>query len=101
MKKDFPESVRLLSLSCLYLLFIIGITSCGFNNKQPKWTIGFSQCTGGNWRNNMLDEMKREISFHPDVTLLYEQADGATQKQIQQVQKLLKENNRPTHHFAK
>ncbi|MCA0380719.1 MAG: substrate-binding domain-containing protein [Bacteroidetes bacterium] len=92
MKKDFPESVRLLSLSCLYLLFIIGITSCGFNNKQPKWTIGFSQCTGGNWRNNMLDEMKREISFHPDVTLLYEQADGATQKQIQQVQKLLKEN---------
>ena len=33
----------------------------------------------------MLDEMKRELSFYPDITLLYKEADGNTQLQIRQV----------------
>jgi signal transduction histidine kinase/DNA-binding response OmpR family regulator len=37
----------------------------------------------------MLDEMKRELSFYPDITLLYKEADGNTQLQIRQVKELL------------
>ena len=92
MKKYFPETIHLFLKSSFYLLLIIVVAGCGIKGKQQKWTIGFSQCTVGTWRNIMLDEMKREISFHPGVTLLYEQAEGDTRRQIQQVQKMLQKN---------
>jgi len=44
---------------------------------------------GGHWREIMLEEMKRELSFHPDITLLYKQAGGNTQLQIKQVKEFL------------
>jgi signal transduction histidine kinase/AraC-like DNA-binding protein/CheY-like chemotaxis protein len=37
----------------------------------------------------MLEEMKRELSFHPDVSFVYKQADGNSEKQISQVKELL------------
>ena len=40
----------------------------------------------------MLEEMKRELSFHPDVNFIYTQADGNSQKQIEQVKELLQQN---------
>jgi signal transduction histidine kinase/DNA-binding response OmpR family regulator len=40
----------------------------------------------------MLQEMKRELSFHPNVTFIYRQADGNSQTQIKQVKELLSKN---------
>jgi signal transduction histidine kinase/DNA-binding response OmpR family regulator len=40
----------------------------------------------------MLEEMKRELSFHPNIQFLYEQAGGDSQRQIEQVQELLNQN---------
>ena len=40
----------------------------------------------------MLEEMKRELSFHANITLIYRQADGNSQKQIEQVNELLKDD---------
>lgn len=37
----------------------------------------------------MLSEMKRELSFHPELSLVYRQADGNSEKQINQVKELL------------
>lgn len=39
----------------------------------------------------MLEEMKRELSFYPNVTFTYREADGNSEKQIKQVKELLSE----------
>ncbi|GAB3785715.1 substrate-binding domain-containing protein [Spirosoma horti] len=58
---------------------------------QPKvYKIGFSQCTGGDeWRKTMLNDMKRNLTFHPNYTLLYEDAGNSTTRQISQIQSLV------------
>lgn len=76
-------------LSVLLLL----TTSC-FKSKtaltREEYVIGFSQCVGSDqWRKTMLVELKRELSFHPGITLLYEDADNDSRKQIKQVKSLL------------
>nr|WP_262485762.1 substrate-binding domain-containing protein [Cnuella takakiae] len=52
--------------------------------------MGFSQCSSDDWRNVMLQEMNRELAYHPNTRLLYRQANGNTALQIAQVQDLLK-----------
>jgi signal transduction histidine kinase/DNA-binding response OmpR family regulator len=69
------------------LLFIL--TGCGEGSRK-QFTIGFSQCVeSDSWRKTMLEEMKRELAFHPEVTFIYREADGNSQKQISQVKELL------------
>ncbi|HET9280067.1 MAG TPA: substrate-binding domain-containing protein, partial [Flavitalea sp.] len=67
--------------------------SCSLDNKPQEYIIGFSQCVESDaWRKTMLEEMKREMSFHSNLRLLYRQADGNSQKQVEQVRELLKQN---------
>ncbi|MDP4271182.1 MAG: hypothetical protein Q8909_13835, partial [Bacteroidota bacterium] len=60
---------------------LIGITllviiSCT-NKKERIYTIGFSQCVGNdNWRKQMINEMKIEASFHENIRLIIEDAQG-------------------------
>lgn len=81
------------------LLFFITIAivfaACGYNHSIPrkKITIGFSQCTTrDDWRKAMIQEMKREIGFHPDYefNLIITDANDNSQKQVQDVKQLLK-----------
>src|SRR5829696_3248024 len=77
----------------LFLLSgVLFFQACELQEKPKEYLIGFSQCVESDaWRKTMLEEMKRELSFHTNVTLLYRQADGNSQKQISQVQELLNE----------
>ncbi len=62
--------------------------------KKPvkKYKIGFSQCgEADKWRKAMLAEMTRELSFHPELELIYKQADDNSLKQVEQVKELLSE----------
>ncbi len=64
--------------------------SCQSTTETRTYRIGFSQCTGGDeWRKTLLNDMKRELTFHPNYTLLYEDAGNSTTKQISQVQSLV------------
>jgi signal transduction histidine kinase/CheY-like chemotaxis protein/AraC-like DNA-binding protein/ABC-type xylose transport system substrate-binding protein len=64
--------------------------SCNSNNNQKKFRIGFSQCGDADfWRKSMLGEMKRELAFHPEMELIYKQADDNSPKQVGQVKELL------------
>jgi signal transduction histidine kinase/DNA-binding response OmpR family regulator len=73
----------------LFLVFIFFLGSSCSKPQGKKFTIGFSQCTGADqWRQTMLSDMKRALSFHPDYTLLYEDAGNSTEKQIAQIQSL-------------
>lgn len=87
MRARLPYFIALLVL-CVFI-----IPACSLEDKPKEYVIGFSQCVESDaWRKTMLDEMKREMSFHANLRLLYRQADGNSQKQIEQVRELLNEN---------
>src|SRR3954447_1987047 len=76
--------------SIAIVLTTVFLCACNSQNKPHKFVIGFSQCVESDaWRKTMLEEMKRELSFHPDLSLIYRQADGNSQTQIRQVKELL------------
>ncbi len=71
-------------------LFLFIYSGCK-TEEAKQYKIGFSQCVESDlWRKTMLNGMKRELSFHANVTFIYRQADGNSQKQISQVKELLK-----------
>ena len=56
-------------------------TSCSYQ-QEHQYHIGFSQCTmGDSWRENMLDGMKRELSFFPEILFEMKDANGSTKTQ--------------------
>lgn len=70
-------------------LFFAG---CGRDKNDRKVKIGFSQCVGSDkWRQSMLEGMKRELSFYPNATLIYKDADNSSEVQVKQIQELLDE----------
>ncbi len=72
-------------------LLLLLLASCTSNNKAKKFRIGFSQTDDDVWRQTMLAEMKRELSFHDNIDFLYRQADGNSQTQVKQIEELVKE----------
>src|SRR5205823_3514711 len=77
----------LLMLILLSLLF-----SCSTGKTEKKYRIGFSQCQYDLWRKTMSDEMKRELSFHNNIEFIYSDAAGNSQKQVEQIQELVKQD---------
>ncbi len=68
---------------------MIGLYGCR-QQTAPKYRIGFSQCTGNDdWRKNMLVEMKRELFYHPEMQLLYKDAQDDSKRQVAQIRQLL------------
>ncbi len=78
-----------------FLSIIFGcllFASCQKSTKEKNYTIGFSQCTGNDsWRQTMLDEMKRELSFHDNISFIYKDANASSQIQIQQIEELVRQ----------
>lgn len=76
-----------LILTCL---LVTVFNSCKRADKTSQYTIGFSQCVGSDlWRRTMLDEMKMELSLHPGAKFIYADANGNSQRQIQQVKNMV------------
>ncbi|GAA0554745.1 substrate-binding domain-containing protein [Chitinophaga japonensis] len=78
----------------MYIFCLLSIL-CSFGCGQetgPRYRIGFSQCTGNDdWRRNMLVEMKRELFYHPEMQLLYKDAQEDSKRQVQQIRELMAE----------
>ena len=90
-RKPFWRQVK--NHAFIFLAAIILLAACTRQTDTKQYRIGFSQCIGSDaWRQTMLEEMKRELSFHANITLIYRQADGNSQKQIEQVNELLKDD---------
>lgn len=78
-------------LATIGLLIFFG--ACNNEPRQPDYTIGFSQCVeSDDWRRTMLQEMNRELAFHPNINFIYRQADGNSKKQVLQANDLLRED---------
>lgn len=83
----------LAKVSILLLILISSLSSCVKTDKKTRKIIGFSQCVGSDmWRKAMLEEMKMELSLHPEAKFIYKDAGGNSEKQVKQVKELLKDN---------
>ncbi len=76
----------------VFLLYLL-ITSCqSRKGDAPSYVIGFSNCTGNDaWRRTMLQEMQRELSFHPQLKLSYRDAQESNTRQVQQIKELIEQ----------
>lgn len=76
---------------CLLILWaVIGNTSCQQSSQKESFLIGFSQCTGADeWRKAMHIEMKRELSFHPELMFEMRDAKDNSARQIEQIRELV------------
>ena len=76
-----------------FLSFLLVLTCIACNKKESKnkkFKIGFSQAQGGdNWRETMLREMKREVSFHNNIEFYIKDAEADSKKQKEQIDELL------------
>jgi signal transduction histidine kinase/AraC-like DNA-binding protein len=80
-------------LKTTFLFLISIISSCGIKQEKATYTIGFSQCMESDvWRLTMLEEMMRELSFHPNLRLIYKQANTNNETQARQVRELMDEH---------
>jgi signal transduction histidine kinase/AraC-like DNA-binding protein len=66
--------------------------SCDQLEKKETFKIGFSQCVSNDaWRRAMHEEMSRELSFYPELSLEIKDARGNNELQIRQIREFLNE----------
>ncbi|MBN9383272.1 MAG: substrate-binding domain-containing protein [Chitinophagaceae bacterium] len=74
-------------------IFYLLLSACSNKPAARKFTIGFSQCLGSDdWRKTMLTEMNRELSFHNNIVLLYRDAEASSQRQVGQIEDLIRQH---------
>ena len=81
--------IRRYFLWFILLIFLIQMTSCRQATENKEFLIGFSQCCNDSWRDIMEEEMKMEISFHPEVDFEMAVADNSSETQIIQIRELV------------
>lgn len=78
------------SLTVILLLISFCLFSCDQSEEKQELVIGFSQCTGGDaWRKAMHEEMKRELSFYPDLKLVIKDAKNSSEMQIKHIEEFI------------
>lgn len=84
---------RIYSIIGAIMLFFICLTlfSCIEEPSGPNFQIGFSQCCDDPWRHVMEKEMRREMTFHPEMSLNIVNAGGNSEQQIAQIRQLMRE----------
>lgn len=87
----FYELMRnLFSLYKLCIFFSILLTSCTQQNKTIR--IGFSQCTGGEWREQLNQEILSEAKFYDNLKVDIKNASGNIQQQLEDIKSFVAEN---------
>lgn len=74
----------------LATLSLLALSACTIGSDHTAFTIGVSQCSGGDWREKMNDEMRREAIFHPGIQFEFCNADDDFQKQQRDVDSLIR-----------
>ncbi len=94
-KKIFCEerAIKKGTVFFLIALLLLLFASCSNQEPQKKFKIGFSQCTSHDvWRQSMIKEMEREISFHTNIDFILKEANLNSSVQVQQIQELVTQN---------
>jgi len=92
MKKTHISKILYRCFLLLYIIiFLFSLSSCDRDKNEKKFRVGFSQCASDVWRKTMLDEMRRELSFHPEVDFILKEANSNSDLQVKQIQELIDE----------
>lgn len=84
--RGVKKNARVFWVLCLSM----ALYACTGHKQVKQYRIGFSQCTFGDaWRQSMQKEVKRELSFHPEIELIEKDANLSAAKQIDQIQELI------------
>ncbi len=85
-----PKSKHIFSFLAT-LLLITSLLGCNKKKEVNKrYKIGFAQAQGGdNWRESMLKEMQREVSFYNEIDFYYKDAQANSKIQKDQIQELI------------
>ena len=70
------------------LLLAISLTACTHSKKN--YRIGVSQCSNDIWRDKQNAELRMGAYFHENVELLFATADDSDERQVQQIDSLVK-----------
>lgn len=88
------KNIRIVALTAIFVAILV--LACGFSSCEtqsaPKFKIGVSQCSADEWRDKMNAEMQREMLFHDDSYIEFQNADDNNQTQIQQIQSFIDRN---------
>lgn len=77
---------RIIFVTLFVTLFL---QACNLVERKQPIRIAFSQCVGSDaWRQTMLEEMRRELSFYPAIEFIYRDADNSNQRQIEHLNEL-------------
>lgn len=74
----------------LFAFMCGSLISCGQGKKKIR--IGFSQCTGGEWREQMNQEILSEAGFYENVEVTIKNAEGNIGRQIDDIQFFIKDH---------
>ncbi len=79
--------------NCLFIICTaLLILSCrGYQDTEPQFRIGVSQCSDDAWRTKLNEEMQRELLFHPEITLEVRSADDDNDRQASDIDYFIKE----------
>lgn len=72
------------------IIFALTFLLLSCNKKKTK--IGFSQCTSGEWREQMNNEMRAEVNFYENVELEIINANGDVNQQIEDILYFIDQN---------
>ncbi|TXK46100.1 substrate-binding domain-containing protein [Pontibacter qinzhouensis] len=77
-------------LTFVLLLFLVALPGCGPAGEEKAFVIGFSQCTEGDaWRKAMHEEMEREASFYPELSLQIKDGKNSSVTQIKHIREFI------------
>lgn len=84
--------MKTLKRTVAFILLTGLVFCCSESQRTIKFTIGFSQCTGGDaWRRQMLTAMHGELAFHPEIELKYKDAENSNEKQIHDIEGFIRD----------
>jgi signal transduction histidine kinase/DNA-binding response OmpR family regulator len=85
-----PKSKHIYSFLTILLLSTALLGCIKKKEVNKRYKIGFAQAQGGdNWRESMLKEMQREVSFNNEIAFYFRDAQANSQKQKEQIQELI------------
>ena len=79
-----------LKITFLLVSAFVALVLSACQDEHKNYVIGVSQCSGGDWREKMNDEMRREAIFHPGIQFEFCNADDDFQKQQRDVDSLIR-----------
>lgn len=82
---------KTVSIGWILFAFLCGsLIACTEGKKKIR--IGFSQCTGGEWREQMNQEVLSEAGFYENVDITIKNASGNIEQQIDDIQYFIRDN---------